>query len=829
MLCVVLTVIAGGPCRAQSETVVDPLEAGRAALSDELYTLAEQYFETFIEQAETRAQQAEGTLLLARALYGEGRYGEAVKLLDDRFRWSRRLSVRSGFIYWKARAQAAAGDCEAALSTLDELPELPSEEEHARGSIRLKAGCYAAMGDTQRALALHARFQQAYPDAPEAADNLLDWAELLMRTGDMEQAVSVLEKLREAYPGSPAARTAALWTARLQIKARRYKAARTSLMPLATTEDVAADLRAEAWYALAHVAEVQTNLDEALTAVESGLAAAEHPDIKTRGALYRGKLLVQLDRVEEGLSVIHDWVGQHRDDPDAPALQLELAETLLDAHRHELALQEFQNYLEAFDSAGGQARALMGKGWALFELGRYAEAATVFDKAFGVSTNNMRRKRALFKAADSLFANRQYEAAREKYLGVTQTFPGSPEAPQALFQAAESLVKLDQLEAAAKEFKAVEDAYPGSPFAEQAAIRIALVYELQGRWDDALRQYNEVMQRYADGLFYERALHGRGLILYRLGRFEEALSDFQEVVENHPDSELAEQAFYMRGWGLYLMGRNSEALELCRAFIQKYPESRWAPDVLFWLAEYHYNRENYGDAERRFAELAEQHPNTPFADDALFWAGRAAAAQKEYLRANEYYSELSEEYPDSQKLPEARFAQGDALSELGQFAGAILAFEEVIKRYPSSYLAELARGRKGDCQFTLASEDPSRYEEALASYRSLLEGEQTTPAVQLQAEYKVGRCLEKMGRGDEAFTHYMNVVYNYLSHQLRQESPGAVWFTRAAFSAATIKESESRWREAVNIYRRVIEAGVPAAEDARRRIQQIRMEHWFFY
>jgi TolA-binding protein len=225
--------------------------------------------------------------------------------------------------------------------------------------------------------------------------------------------------------------------------------------------------------------------------------------------------------------------------------------------------------------------------------------------------------------------------------------------------------------------------------------------------------------------------------------------------------------------------------------------------------------------------LAERYPQGVLADDALFWAGRSAAALKEYLRAIEHYNKLPQRYPESPKLAETRFAQGDALSELGQFAGAILAFDEVIRNYPDSYLADLARGRKGDCQFTLGSEDPERYREALASYQGVLQSPQTSPDLQWQAEYKIGRCYQKLGRSEDAFEQYMKVVYGFLGHSGRKDAGAMIWFTRAAFSAAEIMEHDGRWREAVNIYKRVIEAGVPAAGDARQRIQKIRLEHWF--
>ncbi len=248
--------------------------------------------------------------------------------------------------------------------------------------------------------------------------------------------------------------------------------------------------------------------------------------------------------------------------------------------------------------------------------------------------------------------------------------------------------------------------------------------------------------------------------------------------------------------------------------------------MLFWLGEYFWNEGAYDRAEPRFVMLAEKHPDDDLADDALYWAGQAAMAQMEYPRAIEHFTLLSKIYPKSNMMAETRFAQGDALSERGEFSLAILAFEEVVENYPDNYLADRARGRIGDCQFTLSSEDPARYEKALTAYRTILDKVDAPVDLQMQAEYKIGRCHEKMREEDESFKRYMNVVYRFFAELEEGVRVDPLWFTRAAFNAAGIQESRGNWEEAVRIYERVIEAGVPAAPDAQQKIQKIMLEHW---
>jgi tetratricopeptide (TPR) repeat protein len=281
------------------------------------------------------------------------------------------------------------------------------------------------------------------------------------------------------------------------------------------------------------------------------------------------------------------------------------------------------------------------------------------------------------------------------------------------------------------------------------------------------------------------------------------------------------------------MGRDREALAVCRAFAEKRPQSSWTPDVMFWIGKYEFNQADYVAAEQAFTELVSQAPRHELADDALLWAGLSASRHKEYLRANELFTRLVKEYPESPKMAEARFAQGEALAELANYAEAILIFDEVIKKYPDSGLVDRAWGRKADCQFVLGGEDARRFQESMDSYQVVAGSATAGQDMTLQAEYKIGRCLEKLNRTDDALSqYYAKVVARYLEDSQKGvwHSEGAkLWFMRGAFNAADILEARKDWRGAVRVLERVVRAGVPAAEEAKERIRKVQAEHWWMF
>ena len=76
------------------------LTAGLAALEDEHYVIAEKEFERYLRMARKRDEKAQGTLLRARALFGQGKYEEAIHLLKSRVLLMAGSSSADGRIYW---------------------------------------------------------------------------------------------------------------------------------------------------------------------------------------------------------------------------------------------------------------------------------------------------------------------------------------------------------------------------------------------------------------------------------------------------------------------------------------------------------------------------------------------------------------------------------------------------------------------------------------------------------------------------------------------------------------------------------------------------------
>jgi tetratricopeptide (TPR) repeat protein len=751
-----------------------------SALTNGLYPQAEQRIWEALSIRQTPDEESALTVLLIRALAGQQKFNDAVILADE----SSSLSRQDGLLYWKARALFEAGRFGEVFQPLEKLP---ATSPYAPAALRLKGRAERAAGNLQAAQKSFETFLERFPADMNAGQNRLDLSEIYLANGKDGQA----------------------------------KAAEL-LAPLAASETADVSIRSVAWVRLAAIRQLGGNLPEAADALAKAEKLTTDPVARIRLKAARAGLLADEKKT---FALFDEAVKESPDTSTASDVLVLKAESMLKAGLFPVAEKTFQAALDIASAPALQIRAQTGKGWSLWEQKRYEEAALSFETAAQKCRQPAECVTALIKAGDARLAAGQYEKARDNYRRVTENHPDHPLAAQAMYQSAAAALAAGKTNTARGDFELTEQKFPQSPFAPQAALQLAGLQKRDQLWAAALEQYRRIAGQYTNAAMQAAALHNQGLVLYRLGDRDAALLAFRTVSEKFPDTPEAPQATYMQGFCRYLKGDVEEALAICQAFIKKYPDSAWTPEVLFWLAEHYYNRGVYSQAHSAFLDISTRFPKHELADDALFWAGNALFKQDKFLAAFTLYGRLAKEYPGSPQLLKTRFAQGETLTELGEFPRAILAYEEVIKTSPDDPLADRARGRLADCLFTLGTAEASRYQEALEAYQALYKRPAVPFALKLQSLYKMARCKEKTGAKEGAIAHYMEAVNSVAAQKEKLSPDAALWFSRAALDAAVIQEQQQQWKEAADIYRRICEAGVPAGEAARKRMEQLKAEH----
>jgi TolA-binding protein len=836
------------PAAVVAPAPVDPfvefLVAARAAAEDGLHSIAEKQAARYLKEAEDAGAVGRGAdiqeafHLLARALHEQGKDAELLE-------WAQapRAATKALFqaipdqgvvAFWRAYAQFHLSRHESALKDLEGFEAQFAGSALIGKARRLRASVLLRMDRLSDALAEYAAFDKQFGSAGvEGAENLVDWAKGLAATNRLAEAEVLFARALERAEIPAEARLDAFYgIGEVRLRQGNMDGAEQALQNVIADPRTGTDRRAQAWFLVADARSARTNTVEELTALRKALDAAQQPALRQHGEYRLGTRLVQIGRLEEGIPMLKSFIAAQPQNPLSASSQLWMANVLLTNGNADAALKEFQTYLETYASVAGQAQAYEGKGWAFLALHRCGEAAVAFLKAFGLHSDPSRRVTCLLKAGDAQMENGQYKAAAENYTRVTTEFPESEGVPDALYQLGQALIRMKDTAGAMAAWGRVADGFPTHAMAEESLLRVAELRASLGQYGLAIDGFNRLMRTYTNGLSYPAALYGRGEAHYKQVDFREALADFDAMVARFPAHPQTEQAFVKKGLCFYWLGQDDNAVAVHREFAAQFTNSPLTPGVRFWLAKYDFNRGDFAAAESAFLVVASSYPSNSLADVALLWAGLSASKRKEYGRSVEIFTRLAKEYPDSAKIQEARFAQADALAEQQQYALAILIYDEIVARQPKGELAARAWGRKGDCQFMLGGEDRKRYEESIQSYKVVAGHEAAMPELALQAEYKIGRSLEQLGRTDEAREqYYVRVVVRYFQERAKGVWPtenAKMWFTRAALRAADILESAGEWRQAVKVLERIVEAGAEP-DAAKERIQKIKKERWWLF
>jgi tetratricopeptide (TPR) repeat protein len=132
---------------------------------------------------------------------------------------------------------------------------------------------------------------------------------------------------------------------------------------------------------------------------------------------------------------------------------------------------------------------------------------------------------------------------------------------------------------------------------------------------------------------------------------------------------------------------------------------------------------------------------------------------------------------------------------------------------------------KGDIFFEMGGSHPENYQRALEIYEQLASDKNTPIHWRNQALFKKALCLEKKNDGPGALATFYKVLEDEARPDRRSE---LFWYYKAGFNAARLLEDDSKWESAVAVYEKLAAAGGSRSEEARARLNRLRLEHFLW-
>jgi tetratricopeptide (TPR) repeat protein len=372
-----------------------------------------------------------------------------------------------------------------------------------------------------------------------------------------------------------------------------------------------------------------------------------------------------------------------------------------------------------------------------------------------------------------------------------------------------------------------EKRFPKSSYQQAIALAKGRLLIAAAKTDDAKAVYQKGISLGGTSPDQEALLKALEELQYQTDDLEGTLATCNKIAAQFPADALAAlQRAVLVSYELKKLNEDQVEQALVQ-LAQKYKDAPGVPDVYFSLGEFYFNRQDYVRAQDAFQQLSASYPTSAYADKAYFFAGRAAFAHQDYAAART----LLEKVPDTSPFkPDARLWEGLVYHQQLNFDQAETLYDAVLATEKTGPRFVLASLLKGQCLFELGATDPANYNLALAAFDSILKSKDGTISERNEAAVRSGKCLEKMGRTDDAMQRYLDVLYGREAgdDSSMPAPPEFSWQFEAASQAGSIREKQKDWRGAIEVYRRAEQIGGAHAQDFHDLVNKLRRDNYIY-
>ncbi|MCG2706748.1 MAG: tetratricopeptide repeat protein [Candidatus Omnitrophica bacterium] len=445
-----------------------------------------------------------------------------------------------------------------------------------------------------------------------------------------------------------------------------------------------------------------------------------------------------------------------------------------------------------------------GLAWAYLKEGEFKEAIAELQKIVKYTEDKIVKIAALCHIGDTYQDSGDYEEAALAYDNILKDYPDSFYSDYVQYQLGLTLFKASNYEGAILALQSLKKNFPDSKLLDDASYALGLAYFQREDYNSSKEIFSEFVQKYKDSNLKSEGMYLLGTSLYNLTKFSEAIEVFKDIIRTYEkDTELIQKAEYEIADCYYQMGNEKEAMARFKMLRSKYPDSKLAPEVLWWLGEYYYRQNDLNLAQRYFSSIIQDFSKSNLIDSCYYALGSIYVEESRYPEATTNFKKLMDS-DRSDLAGAAAIALADIYVREDKVDFALKTYKDVVSKYTN--LASLIYPKMADVFYRIKD-----YPQAIDFYRRSLD---IVPVRQMSdIQFRLAEALEAEGKLEESIEEYLKVTYLY--------SENEELALKSLLRVAAIYEGKENFKEAVNIYRRVISMDVQEAKYAQERIDWI--------
>jgi tetratricopeptide (TPR) repeat protein len=793
-------------------------------------------FTAFTTNFPASSRIPEVILYQGEALVSSSRFDEGIQLLSTN--QSRAGEWGDGYLYWIAQAHLGKTNYGAAAQTFDQLVQgFPTSRYRLEACIGA-AAAQAQIGDWPRVIDGLAKPEGVFQVMSRTATNdliargylLLGEAELAHKNFDGANAA--VESLGRLPLKSEFAWRRLYLQCRSQLVAGDSEIALSNMTNLLTAASAAGNgqFQAESSLLRAKALEQLKRPDEAVEIYQNLATNATTPMEQQRIAFLKiAEISRAQNKVSEAVQILDKYWNQHPQSRAADLVLLTLGELQLKqavsgvdvAANLDQSLGRYESLLMRFTNSPYVGKALLGKGWCLWNRGQIAESEKAFREAVEKLPLSEDQAVARFKWADAQFKVGNFDGALANYDSLTTTYDSVPSVKehlleQALYQTVRAAIAANNLPAATNAMQKVLKWYPNGFAGDRSLFLVADGYVQRDEPSQARQWLIDYEKRFPTNALLSQVRLAIARTYEKEGNWQAAITNYDAWIQTFTNSAELPKAQFYRALDLAKAGQETNALAGFTDFVSQFPTNELTARAKWWIGDYYFRN---GDRPSYFQKAEESYPFTKnFAGSELYFpaqmmAGRAAMARTDYKGAIRYFSGLLNDpaCPTDLKI-KAAFAAADAYmsrTESGatnrpvDLKEAVSLFKLVSNSHTNAQSIQ-AWGRLGDCYRELGV-----FEDATEAYRKVVASSLATIGEQRQAKIGLGLIAVKKAESrsgveqkallNDALTHYVDAFT--FERELRPGEPNdSFWLQQAGLESAKAAEALGQWPQAINLY-----------------------------
>jgi len=672
------------------------------------------------------------------------------------------VELRDDAAYWMAKCKLRQGAFDEAAKRLGQAVGKYPKSDLLPEMLYDRAVALVQADERETAVKVLSEFRSRFPKHAMAADALHLLGATEHQRERYDQSLGYCRMFLKQYPSHELAPTIAFLAGENDFLAGRYDKAvdayRTFLS--AHPNDPQAD---KAGFRLGTALHRLDRLDEALDVLAKVKDRGDEDAVLRTSLMTVGDIHFQRGEWKNAERHLTDYLARGLDVPSADDALLKLGLARQRQGRYEAALSAYDTLLERFDKSPHRLQAVFERGQSLVSLERHAEANSAFERVLDEGRDSRFATHALNHLGSIALKGKDYEEAAKRFAQVVRASEGDDLKAEALFQRGQALTAGGQFRSAEKVFMQYLDEYGDGERAPQACARLAIAQARQDRHEDALKTIKRVERQYGkkiDPSLRAAVVYEKAWCLRELGKTDEAVRAYRDLLSNHSKDapnvhavlELAEMEAAAKRYqsAVDLLEPQQKAMEDGSAEVPA--DVREAST--YRLAVCFFELGEFERTARLLEEFGKEFPDSSLLASAGFFCGEALFKTGKHERAAKHLTRVVREFPSDPACGPGLLRLGECLATLQRWSGSERVFAEFLDRFGHGehwFQAQFGVG--------WARENQSRYDEAVAAYRGLVERHQGPTAA--RAQFQIGECLFAQKKYEQAVRELLKVDILY--------------------------------------------------------------------